>query len=391
MTNNISILDTIFKKSEKRILDWIEHHYNGVTRPIFTSIDIRNAGFKIAHVDTNLFPAGFNNVSKESQNLAKEYLNNFLRRNFPHTKNILLIPENFTRNVRYLENLKVLSNLFTESGYNSRIGSTEKIEGTEIQELGLHISQVQKQNNKIHLDEFFPDLVILNNDLTQGVPEVLTSIEQPVIPNLNYGWHNRRKNDHFQSYNKLAEQFSKEFNFDPWLICTEINHCNEVDFRNKKGLECVAAKVDTLLSNIKDKYKEFKISSPPFVFIKSDMGTYGLGIMRVNNGEEILNINKKHRHTMQAIKHGVQNSEVLIQEGVPTIEKYNNHPSETMAYLIDGKVFDFVERVNADKDDTSNLNSHGMYFESHKKIEFNAKTVISLLATLATTKENLGN
>ena len=39
-------------------LEWMEH-----TPPFYCSVDIRNAGFKLAPVDTNLFPGGFNNLN----------------------------------------------------------------------------------------------------------------------------------------------------------------------------------------------------------------------------------------------------------------------------------------------------------------------------------------
>src|SRR6188474_818000 len=38
-------------------LEWQEH-----TPPFYCSVDLRNAGFKLAPVDTNLFPGGFNNL-----------------------------------------------------------------------------------------------------------------------------------------------------------------------------------------------------------------------------------------------------------------------------------------------------------------------------------------
>ena len=40
-------------------LEWMEH-----TPPFYTSVDVRNAGFKLAPVDTNLFPGGFNNLTR---------------------------------------------------------------------------------------------------------------------------------------------------------------------------------------------------------------------------------------------------------------------------------------------------------------------------------------
>ena len=37
---------------------WLEH-----TIPFYSSVDLRNSGFKLAPVDTNLFPGGFNNLN----------------------------------------------------------------------------------------------------------------------------------------------------------------------------------------------------------------------------------------------------------------------------------------------------------------------------------------
>ena len=39
-------------------LEWMEH-----TPPFYTSVDVRNAGFKLAPVDTDLFPRGFNHLT----------------------------------------------------------------------------------------------------------------------------------------------------------------------------------------------------------------------------------------------------------------------------------------------------------------------------------------
>ena len=46
-------------------LEWMEH-----TPPFYTSVDIRNAGFKLAPVDTNLFPGGWNHLTNEMLPLA---------------------------------------------------------------------------------------------------------------------------------------------------------------------------------------------------------------------------------------------------------------------------------------------------------------------------------
>ena len=46
-------------------LEWQEH-----TPPFYCSVDLRNAGYKLAPVDTNLFPGGFNNLNTEMLPLA---------------------------------------------------------------------------------------------------------------------------------------------------------------------------------------------------------------------------------------------------------------------------------------------------------------------------------
>ena len=62
---------------ERKILDarteverWFRQEWQEHTPPFYTSVDLRNSGFKIAPVDTNLYPGGFNNLSQEMLPLA---------------------------------------------------------------------------------------------------------------------------------------------------------------------------------------------------------------------------------------------------------------------------------------------------------------------------------
>ena len=52
--NQVAVIETWFRKK------WQE-----TPAPLTSSVDLRHAGFKLAPVDTNLFPAGFNNLNKE--------------------------------------------------------------------------------------------------------------------------------------------------------------------------------------------------------------------------------------------------------------------------------------------------------------------------------------
>lgn len=55
-------------------LEWQEH-----TPPFYCSVDLRNAGFKLAPVDANLFPGAFNN-------LPPEVLRSPCRRRWPRSR-----------------------------------------------------------------------------------------------------------------------------------------------------------------------------------------------------------------------------------------------------------------------------------------------------------------
>jgi glutamate--cysteine ligase len=58
---------------ERRFLDrmpeiehWLRTQRQEREIPFYASVDLRNAGFKLAPVDTNLFPGGFNNLNPDS-------------------------------------------------------------------------------------------------------------------------------------------------------------------------------------------------------------------------------------------------------------------------------------------------------------------------------------
>jgi glutamate--cysteine ligase len=85
---------------------WVEH-----AAPFYASVDLRNGGFKLAPVDTNLFPGGFNNLNPEFLPLCVQAAMIALETVCPDARGALLIPENHTRNTFYLENVAVLKNI----------------------------------------------------------------------------------------------------------------------------------------------------------------------------------------------------------------------------------------------------------------------------------------
>jgi glutamate--cysteine ligase len=334
----------------------------------YNSVDLRHSGIRIVPVDTNIFPAGFNNLSPEARKRASISIKRYFSENYPQAKNILIIPENHTRNLAYFDNLVTLLTLFKEAGIEAKIGSLIAPAG-EVQNFtsasGIEFQQYPliKNHNKLSLENgFIPDLIIMNNDMTAGIPDILQNIEQPIIPPLYMGWFQRRKSTHFAEYKKLAEDFAKEFDIDPWLLCAQSHQCGMVDFKDKDSLDCLAKSIDEILEFARKKHAQYGIAQEPYIYIKADAGTYGMGIMTVTSSAEVMELNKKERNKMRVIKEGAQVSEVIIQEGIPTIDTVDDAPAEPMVYMIDGTPVGGMYRTNDQRDALGNLNAAGMRF-----------------------------
>src|SRR5687767_13959299 len=156
-------------------LEWMEH-----TPPFYCSVDLRNAGFKLAPVDTNLFPGGFNNLSPEMLPLAVQAAMAAIEKYCPDAKNLLLIPERHTRNTFYLQNVARLMQIFRHTGLNVRLGSlSEDVNAPTQLELpdgtSLVLEPLERiaRGRRLGLKNFDPCTVLLNNDLSSGIPPIL--------------------------------------------------------------------------------------------------------------------------------------------------------------------------------------------------------------------------
>lgn len=342
------------------------------TPPFFyNSIDLRYSGFKLAPVDTNLFPAGFNNLNSKERETAVTAAGNFLKKNHPKVQKILILAEDHTRNTFYLDNLSVLTSLIRKAGKEvvvSNLSVSEQQSPTELESRSGDMVSFKPMIRKGDLiettDGFVPDLILINNDLTAGIPDILQGVQQEISPPAALGWHMRRKSEHFTAYNDLVRNFCYQFDLDPWLISTYFEKCGVINFKERKGIECVALKVDKTISYIRGKYEAYGIKEEPYVFIKSDRGTYGMGIMTARSGAEIFDMSKDIRKKMNTIKGGTPNTEVIIQEGVPTINKVEGNPAEPMIYMVGGEPVGCIYRLNTRKDPYGNLNASGMQFAS---------------------------
>ncbi len=351
---------------------WLEH-----AAPFYASVDLRNSGFKLAPVDTNLFPGGFNNLNPDFLHLSVQAAMVAVEKICPEARRLLLIPENHTRNGYYLRNVVELANILKQAGMQIRIGSIspEITAPTKFETQGGHtllLEPVVRVGNRVKLpqssidgqtlEEFDSCAILLNNDLSGGIPEILTNLEQDLIPPLYAGWSTRRKSQHFAAYNRVAKEFSELLGIDEWLINPYFETCGQIDFNARTGEECLASKVDLLLEKIKLKYAEYGVTQEPFVIVKADAGTYGMGIMTVKSPDDVRELNRKTRNKMSVVKEGLQVSEVIIQEGVYTFESINDAVAEPVVYMMDHFVIGGFYRVHTGRGVDENLNAPGSHF-----------------------------
>lgn len=392
-------LDAILVSEADRIEDFLAYHRSRVLCPVATSVDIRRNACKAAVVDTNAFPAGFNNLARRSRDEAVAAIARYVGRVYPAARSVALVAESHTRNPAYYESLVALQRIFEQAGFPTRLGTlrtdlagaggggdTPATVPTLTGHATLHA--LRRSGDALLAGGTVPDLVVLNNDLSTDPPELFEGLRQPVTPPPALGWHRRRKSDHFAILNELTAQLGRHVGFDPWSVSAVFERVDGVDFKERAGLDRIAAAVDRVVAAVAAKYDEYGIGRAPHAFVKADAGTYGMGVMSVASGEELLRLNARGRERMDRGKGRAKTSSVIVQEGVPSDLRVGTSASlgrgdagapgvggtggassaggavaEPVVYMVCGRVVGGFHRVHAGRSDTQSLNVPGSTFE----------------------------
>ena len=339
-------------------LEWMEH-----TPPFYCSVDVRNSGFKLAPVDTNLFPEGWNNLTKPMLPLAVQAAMAAIEKICPEARNLLIVPQNQVRNTFYLSNLSQLRQIFQMAGLNVRIGSiSPDVKKSTTIELpsgeSITLEPVIRTRGRIGVKDFDPCTILLNNDLSTGVPGILEDLhEQYLLPPLHAGWATRRNSNHVKCFEEVAKRFGKLVGVDHWLVTPMVDRVGKVDLSTEAGYQKLSGAVDGLLAKIKKKYKEYGIKEKPFVVVKDDNRNNGMGLLSVRDVKDLVSLKMaaapKDRTSVNA------EHDILLQEGVLTNERVNEGVAEPVVYLMDRYVVGGFYRVHADRSMDENLNAPG--------------------------------
>ena len=338
-------------------LEWMEH-----TPPFYCSVDVRNAGFKLAPVDTSLFPDGWNNLTQAMLPLAVQAAMAAIEKICPEARNLLIIPQNQFKNTFYLSNLVQLRRVFQMAGLNVRIGSiSPDVKKSTVIALSngdsITLEPVIRTRGRIGVKDFDPCTILLNNDLSAGVPGILEDLhEQYLLPPLHAGWATRRNSTHAKCFEEVAKRFGKLVGVDHWLVTPMVERLGVIDLSTEAGFQKLSSSVDGLLAKIKKKYKEYGIKEKPFVVVKDDNRSNGMGLLSVRDIKDLASLKVAVAKNDKAT--GAEH-DILLQEGVLTHERVNDGVAEPVVYMMDRYVVGGFYRVHADRSMDENLNAPG--------------------------------
>ena len=299
------IKDTLHKKIVKNysvIQDWFHQKSKSFKFPFYSSFDLRDSSVKISPVDANLFPAGFNNICEVDKQstvpLCKSYLNTY----FPNTENIILLAEEHTKNPFYWDNIYTLKNLIEKSNASSVfvcVPGKNIPEDTVLKSANGHSIEVFLLKNKINESQ----LIISNNDFSV---DYQLDLPIPITPPVAAGWNKRRKHSFFKEYNRLVKEFAELLQIEPEYLTIKTKRFTDFQINNSECLKKLTEEVAVFLSELETAYKKIhrEEKHKPFVFLKNNSGTYGLGMISINTQKDIENWSYKMKKKMKATKGG---------------------------------------------------------------------------------------
>jgi len=353
----------------KKLNLWFDDKSKNFAFPFYSSYDIRESEFKVAPVDANIFPAGFNNICSVDQESAVDKVKDYFESHYPGLSGtIALVTEAHTKNAYYWQNVYTIYTLLQTMGLAVKIAipSEEKQEAIKVESISgneLEVNFIYKHDSSLLINGEKPDFIISNNDFSVIFEDWKSGIEQPMNPPYELGWYQRRKSQFFMHYNELAIEFADIIGANPEHLTVHTDAHKNFDINSEESRESLALKVDSMITSLSDKYTKTNIKESPFVFIKNSSGTYGMGIQQVASGDEVRSWTYKARKKMKAVKGGGSIDELVVQEGIPTVFSDSDETAEPAIYMIGGKLAGGFLRAHSQKGPRDNLNSPGAIYK----------------------------
>ena len=335
---------------------WFQKKTAGKAIPFYSSFDIRDSSFKAACVDANLFPAGFNNICEADQKKAASLMKSYLKSRYPEAKKILLLAEEREKNLYYWDNIFVIKSLIEDGGYEA----VACVPGKKIL-APLRLTSAAGRKMRIGLlHEEKGDLIISNNDFSvdYDLPP-----GAPITPRAEMGWRFRKKSGFFREYNKIAAEFAGIVGLEPWRFTVETELFSPFDIESKESLARLKSQAAPFLARLQ-RARPPEAKEEPYLFLKNNSGTYGLGVIAIDRAETLNSLSYKLRKKLKASKSGEAIRELIIQEGVPTaLSSPEGESAEPVIYMAGSHLAGGFLRSHQKKDRKASLNSPGAVYK----------------------------
>ena len=385
----ITIKDLLHQKIVKHydtVQNWFNEKSHPLAFPFYSSFDLRDSSVKITPVDANLFPAGFNNICEVDRESAVSLCKTYLKTYFPTVKNIILLAEEHTQNPFYWDNIHSLKTVLEKSHTDSVFVC---VPGQQIRENKVIIS-ASGHSIKVFLlnsKKDKADLVISNNDFSVDYG---MDLPIPVTPPILAGWNTRRKHSFFEEYNLLVTEFTRLIQVEPEYLTIKTKKFSDFHPDDPKCLKRLKEEVEIFLSELTPIYKNIlykQNEQKPFLFLKNNSGTYGLGMTTITSSKDIEHWNYKIRKKMKATKGGGKVTELIIQEGIASHIKKEGFVAEPVIYCVGPHLTGGFLRTHKKKGARDNLNSPGAVYRtlciSDLEIEVEGKSMENVYGWIA--------
>lgn len=351
------------------VYDWFASYRSRLILPFYSSVDVRDSHLKVASVDANLYPAGFNNICPADREQIPEIMRDYIFSCYgPDIKNIALITEEHTNNPPYWDNVVTISHCLHLAGFQVRVCIPREFTGTAFLNSAsgkkVEVFPSKPVDGELRVGENWKvELIISNNDFSQSYEDWGEGLRTAMNPAREMGWYQRKKSTHFKYYNQVAKEFAKIIGVDPWIFTVRTETYSASDILSDEGMRGLSQKVDSMIEVIRQDYEAQGIKEAPVVFIKNNSGTYGLGVVSVSSGKDVEAWNAKTRKQMKVSKGKRSIEEVIIQEGVRSAIRTNVGTAEPTIYMVGCDLVGAFLRAHAERSDEESLNSPGAVYQ----------------------------
>ena len=287
--------------------------------PLFAAVDVHYAGYKLAAVRVDLFPAQWRKLSPDVLPQTVLAAQATLEKFCPEAKRLLIIvPDHPSPDD--LPNLQQLRRIFTLAGMDVRFGTATSDRAAVYGDIS--VEPVQRERRRLVLRSFDPCTVLLSADVAGAAHGLLDELpDQTLWPPPHASRRRFRLSVFAKAYEKAAKQLGKVLAVDPWLLHPTSRACPP-----QSDFAALRETVHDVLLQLRRRQREYGLTQRPGVRLLTDIGGAPLLPAPIYNAAQL----SAEEIPADALLDGVQ-----VIEDVPTVESLQDTPVAPQVYMLD--------------------------------------------------------